>query len=67
MKPGFAAFWDNVVRPEVQTVIFLFTSVKTLMMLSFHDGHITSRAFAAVSKALHQFAFCTQGQRGGAH
>ena len=50
MKPVFVAFWNLVTTPEMRPVIFLSPSIKTPMMLSYRDGHRTSRAFAAVSK-----------------
>ena len=50
MKPGFAMFWNCVATPEMGPVLFLSPSAEMLMMLSFHDGHGTSRSFGTVSK-----------------
>ena len=49
MKPGFATFWNRVLTPEIRPVIFLSPSVETPMMLSFHNRHRTSRAFAVTA------------------
>ena len=50
MKLGFVTFWNCVATPDMQPVIFLSLSIETLMMLFYHNGHRTSRSFAAVSK-----------------
>ena len=49
MKP---TFWNSVTTPETWLVIFLLSSVAISIMVSFHDGYKTSRAFVAITLAV---------------